>query len=251
MEDAFSNPQSVLLIGGTSEIGLATLREFVSPTLKTVVVAARDVESAKASAIVIAPNADVRGVFFDAVTCVPENLISDCIQVGSDVDVVILAAGMLGYQAADEASPARAAQVQHVNATIPMEIAHGLTLQLMAQGHGTLVVLSSIAAVRARRDNFVYGASKAALDAFCQGLSLLATGSGARVVIVRPGFVATKMTEGMSAAPFATTAAAVAADIKKALSHGKSGIVYSPPILRGVALGLANAPNSVVRRMKG
>src|SRR4029450_11965014 len=91
---------------------------------------------------------------------------------------------------------------------------------LRAQGHGTIVVLSSVAGERARRSNFVYGSTKAGLDAFFQGLGDSLVGTGASVMIVRPGFVHTKMTEGLDPAPLATTPEAVAEAIVRGLERG-------------------------------
>ena len=80
-----------------------------------------------------------------------------------------------------------------------------VTGRLRHQGHGRLVVLSSVAGERARSANFIYGSSKAGLDAFAQGLGDSLVGSGVDVMIVRPGFVVGRMTEGMTPAPFSTT----------------------------------------------
>src|SRR5918912_3480447 len=108
-----------------------------------------------------------------------------------------------------------------------------LAQRMRTQGHGTIVVLSSVAGERARKSNFVYGASKAGVDAFAQGLGDSLAGTGVHVMVVRPGFVKTKMTAGMSPAPFSTTADAVAEEIVKGLARG-SHTVWAPPLLRGV-----------------
>src|SRR5205085_1139433 len=91
-------------------------------------------------------------------------------------------------------------------------------------------------AERARRANFVYGSSKAGLDAFCQGLGDSLVGSGARVVVVRPGFVHTKMTAGRKPAPLSTTPDAVADAVVRGLEKGAETI-WAPPLARAAALG--------------
>ncbi|MEO7837110.1 MAG: SDR family NAD(P)-dependent oxidoreductase, partial [Acidimicrobiales bacterium] len=121
--------------------------------------------------------------------------------------------------------------------------------RLRQQGHGTLVVLSSVAGERARRANFVYGSSKAGLDSFFQGLGDSLVGSGVRVLVVRPGFVVTKMTAGLPPAPFSTTPNAVAAVIVKALERGDEE-AWAPPILRVVMSGLRHLPRPLFRRLK-
>jgi decaprenylphospho-beta-D-erythro-pentofuranosid-2-ulose 2-reductase len=103
--------------------------------------------------------------------------------------------------------------------------------QFRRQGHGKLVVLSSVAGERVRKANYVYGASKAGLDGFAQGLSDALAGTGASVLIVRPGFVHTKMTAGRKAQPLSTSPQAVAAATAKALRAGRR-IVWVPPALR-------------------
>jgi len=120
--------------------------------------------------------------------------------------------------------------------------------QLRAQGHGTLVVLSSIAGERARRSNYVYGSSKAALDAFAQGLSDRLVDSGVRVMIVRPGFVHTKMTAGETPPPLATTPGVVADSVIEGLAAGRP-IVWVPSMLRPVMSVLRHLPRPVFRRL--
>src|SRR5438552_633318 len=99
------------------------------------------------------------------------------------------------------------------------EIARATLLALVSRRARTIVVLSSVAGERARRSNFVYGSSKAGMDTFFQGLGDSLVGSGVHVMIVRPGFVRTRMTEGMDAAPMSTTADAVAGAVVRGLER--------------------------------
>jgi decaprenylphospho-beta-D-erythro-pentofuranosid-2-ulose 2-reductase len=108
--------------------------------------------------------------------------------------------------------------------------------------------MSSVAGVRARKDNFVYGSTKAGLDAFAQGLGDSLVGTGVRVMVVRPGFVHTKMTEGMDAAPFSTTAEQVADVIVSGLASGRE-VVYAPPVLRYPFAVLRNLPRAIWRKV--
>jgi len=118
------------------------------------------------------------------------------------------------------------------------------------QGHGRLVVLSSVAGVRARRANFIYGSSKSGLDAFSQGLADALEGTGVGVTIVRPGFVVGRMTSGRSPAPFATTPEAVADAVVGGIAAG-SAVVYAPPVLRWVFAVMRLLPGAIWRRMPG
>ena len=120
--------------------------------------------------------------------------------------------------------------------------------QLQRQGHGSLVVLSSVAGERVRKSNFVYGASKAGLDGFAQGLGDSLVGTGVDVLIVRPGFVHTKMTAGLKAAPLSTKPEAVAAEVAKGLRR-RAEAIWAPAPLRWVMLALRLLPRAVFRRL--
>ncbi|MDP9073466.1 MAG: SDR family NAD(P)-dependent oxidoreductase, partial [Actinomycetota bacterium] len=121
--------------------------------------------------------------------------------------------------------------------------------QLRQQGHGTLVVLSSVAGERVRRNNFIYGSSKAGLDGFAQGLGDALVGSGARVLIARPGFVIGKMTTGMTPKPLSSTAEEVAAATVGALERGDE-LVWVPGPLRAVMAVARHLPRPLFRRLR-
>ena len=136
-----------------------------------------------------------------------------------------------------------AVDIAAVNYVGSVSVAVPLAQRMRAQGHGTIVALSSVAGERARRSNFVYGSSKAGMDAFFQGLGDSLVGSGVRVMIVRPGFVHTKMTDGMDAAPLSTTPEAVADAIVHGLARGRETVwVPAPVALRDVGAAPRAAP---------
>ena len=120
--------------------------------------------------------------------------------------------------------------------------------RMRARGRGTIVVLSSVAAVRPRRANPVYGAAKAGLDAFARGLADSLHGSGVRVLLVRPGFVTGRMTAGMRPLPLATTPEAVGAATAAAL-RGRRATVWVPRRLSGLAIALRCVPRPLWRRI--
>jgi len=121
--------------------------------------------------------------------------------------------------------------------------------RLREQGHGRIVVLSSVAGERGRRKNFVYGSTKAGLDTFAQGLGDALAGTGVGVTVIRPGFVHTKMTAGMPAPPLSTTAERVAEAVERAI-RTDTEIVWVPPAMRWVMSGLRHLPRSVFRRLE-
>lgn len=246
MNNAVHQPQTVLVLGGASDIGQAIVTALVSPALRTVILAVRHPERVDADALRFG-DAEVVVVAFDALdTDSHEALISDVADRFGDLDIVVQAFGQLGAPGLDDpVEAARLAQVNYVGA-----VSSGLAVaaRLRHQGHGTLVVLSSVAGVRTRASNFVYGSTKAGQDAFATGLGHALHGSGASVMTVRPGFVRSAMTEGMDEAPFSVDPADVAEAVATGLRKGRS-VVWAPGILQFVFGLLRYAPGFVWRRL--
>ena len=252
MTDALGSPQSVLVLGGGSEIGLAVVRRLVERRARTVVLAGRHPENLKAQVDELRDlGAETVGVVaFDAADTETHSLfVDEVFGTYGDFDLVLLAFGVLGDQDEAERDPAVALEILQTNFVGAVSVALPVAARLRAQGHGTLVVLSSVAGERVRRANFVYGSSKAGLDAFCQGLGDSLVGSGARVVVVRPGFVHTKMTAGRAAAPLSTTPEAVAGVVVRGLETGAE-VVWAPPLLRFVMSGMRHLPRPLFRKIK-
>jgi decaprenylphospho-beta-D-erythro-pentofuranosid-2-ulose 2-reductase len=164
------------------------------------------------------------------------------------VELAVGAAAVLAADPAGRRTSAEAVQILETNTVgcgaLLLEIADAMR----AQGHGTIVVLSSVAGERPRRANFVYGASKAGLDALAQGLADDLAGSGVDLLVVRPGFVRTRMTAGMEPAPFATTPEAVAEAVARGVRTG-SHTVWAPGILRPVMALMRHLPRPLFRRI--
>jgi decaprenylphospho-beta-D-erythro-pentofuranosid-2-ulose 2-reductase len=163
-------------------------------------------------------------------------------------DTVVLAVGVLGGQAGLEADRAEALEVMQTNFIGSGALLLECLGRLREQGSGTLIVLSTVAVERPRASNAIYGAAKAGLDALAQGLADATAGSGVRVLVVRPGFVSTKMTAGLKPTPMATTAEAVAEATVRALD-GDAHTVWVPGRLRLVFAALRHLPRSVFRRL--
>jgi decaprenylphospho-beta-D-erythro-pentofuranosid-2-ulose 2-reductase len=251
MKDALGSVQSVLVLGGGSDIAAATTRALVGRRAHTVVLAARHPEQLDTTVKELHElgATTVETVRFDAGEVdTHDAFIEETFNRFGDFDVVLLAFGVLGDQESAERDASSALHVARVNYLGAVSVAVPLANRLRAQGHGTIVVLSSVAGERARRSNFVYGSSKAGLDAFFQGLGDSLVGSGVSVLIVRPGFVHTKMTKGRSSAPLATTPEAVADSIVRAIARGDE-IVWVPPALRYVMAGLRHLPRGIFRRL--
>ncbi|MEU3373267.1 decaprenylphospho-beta-D-erythro-pentofuranosid-2-ulose 2-reductase [Streptomyces sp. NPDC006660] len=249
MKDAFGTPQSLLVLGGTSEIALATARRLVARRTRTVWLAGRSSPALDSAAANLRRlGADVRTLDFDALDCAAHEVALGKVFAEGDIDMVLLAFGVLGDQTRDESEPMAAVRVAGTNYTGAVSAGLICAKALQAQGHGSLVVLSSVAGERARRGNFIYGSSKAGLDAFAQGLGDALHGSGVHVMVVRPGFVRTKMTAGLAEAPLATTPEAVALAIETGLRR-RSELVWVPGALRVVMSALRHVPRGVFRRL--
>ena len=252
MNDGLGAPQSLLLLGGTSDIGLAVVRALADGPLRTVVLAGRrkDALEDAATDLRTAGVKDVDTVLFDADDTASHGaMIDDVFDGHADIDVVLVAHGVLGDQEQAEQNPDEAVRILKTNFVGSASLGLHAARRLRQQGHGALVVLSSVAGERARRANFVYGSSKAGLDAFFQGLGDSLVGTGVRVLIVRPGFVRTKMTTGMDEPPLSTNAEEVAKVVVGAIASGKEQ-AWAPPALRYVMTGVRHLPRPLFRKLK-
>jgi len=251
VKDALGSVQTLLVLGGGSEIGLATARSLARERTRSVILAARDPARLEPAARELreAGASDVELVEFDAVEYAShERFVDRLFDREADIDAVVLAFGVLGDQSQLERDPAAARELLETNLVGAVSVTIPLVDRLRRQGHGTIVVLSSVAAERPRRANFIYGASKAGLDAFAQGLADSLVGTGVDVVVIRPGFVHTKMTAGLDPAPLSTTPEAVAEAIASALRR-PTHTVWVPSQLRAVMAVLRHLPRPLFRRV--
>ena len=251
MRDALGRYQRALLLGGSSDIGLAIVTRLVREHGVTeVVLAGRDPEGIGERTSELSNRCRVHVERFDAT----DGADAHRRWTGSlwdrygDIDIVIVAFGLLGDQAAAEADPTRAVEIATTNYVGGVSIGLTLADRMVRQGHGAIVFLSSVAGERTRPSNFVYGSSKAGLDAFAQGLGRRFAGDGLQVMLVRPGFVRSRMTAGMDPAPFAVDPDRVARDVSGGLRRG-ARTVYSPPVLRGVMSALRHLPEPLFRKV--
>jgi decaprenylphospho-beta-D-erythro-pentofuranosid-2-ulose 2-reductase len=249
VQNALGEVQTIVLLGGGSEIGRAIVEALVSPSTQVVVLAARRPDELAAGSLE-REGLTVETVRFDATDVDShEQFVRDLVARHGDLDVVIVAFGQLGEQAELDDDPARAAELVTVNYTGAVSASLAVAAQFRRQGHGRLVVLSSVAGERVRKDNFVYGSSKAGLDGFAQGLGDALAGTGAGVLVVRPGFVHSKMTVGMKTRPLATTPSAVAKATVDGLRKGRQ-TVWVPSTLRPAFIVFRHLPRGIWRRMK-
>jgi len=247
-----SGGRRVVVIGGTSEIALAIVRELQRRAPREVALVGRD-SAALARAADDLQAAGCRRVItleLDALeTDRHADILGQAFARLGGADIVVLAVGLLGERGGLPGDPASALEVLQVNLVGAGSLLIDAARRLRDGGGGALVVLSSVAAERPRRTNVVYGASKAGLDALAQGLGDALRDEGVRVLVVRPGFVHTRMTRGLQAAPLATTPAAVADVVADGLDRG-AHTVWAPRSLRWLMLIVRMLPRPLFRRMR-
>lgn len=250
MRDALGTVHTVLVLGGSSEIGLATAEALVRGRgARTVVLAARPSDRLeKAAARLREVGAEtVDTVAFDALDTDTHGAFVERVwREHGDIDVAIVAFGVLGDQADAEADPRAALDIVRTNYVGAVSVTIPMANRFAAQGHGAIVLLSSVAGERARRANFIYGSSKAGLDAFGQGLADRLVSEGVHVMVVRPGFVHTRMTEGMDPAPLSVGPQEVATEIVKGLDR-RAHTVHAPAPLRWLMAVLRHLPRPLFR----
>ncbi len=269
MKNSLGQPQSVLVLGGSSDIAKATVKRLIAQRCRRVLLAGRrqdELDSAAneiLSSIVPTLNAsspapeisgsltnsipEVFTGYFDAFDRKNHhNMIEECFSKLGQIDLVVIAFGLLGDENLDD--PSSVLNVIDTNysgvVSCLLQVAH----QLKTQGGGEIVVLSSVAGVRVRESNLVYGSSKAAIDSFCQGFAEKIEGDGIRLHIVRPGFIHTKMTRAMKPSPLSRQPEDVANAIVQTLGTDKV-IIWVPPAIRLVFMILQALPRSIFRKL--
>jgi decaprenylphospho-beta-D-erythro-pentofuranosid-2-ulose 2-reductase len=241
----------VLLVGGSSEIAIAIASRLASDGQVRPYLLGRDHDRLAAAAAALERagcSPPEFALLEDEDDAGRQPAIARAFEHPGDVEVVVIAIGVLGAQQGLDADPSNAAEVMRVNFVLSGTLLIDCLRWLRAQGSGTVVVLSSVAAERPRAGNAIYGAAKAGLDALAQGLADANALSDVRVLVVRPGFVRTRMTAGLPTAPFATTPQAVADATVRALS-GRAHTIWVPGRLRWVFALLRHLPRPIYRRL--
>jgi decaprenylphospho-beta-D-erythro-pentofuranosid-2-ulose 2-reductase len=260
--DAVGNPQTILLLGGTSEIGLAICERYLRNAAARVVLAElpdhprRDAAVAQMKA---AGAKSVEVIDFDAVDTESHPKVIEAAfknEVGGprDIDVAIVAFGLLGNAEELWQNQRKAVQIAEINYTAAISVGVLLGEKMRAQGFGQIIAMSSAAGERVRRSNFVYGSTKAGLDGFYLGLGEALREYGVRVLVIRPGQVRTTTTiehwkaTGTKEAPFTVDKEYVAELAVTASTKGKE-LVWAPGAFRYVMMVLRHIPRPIFRKL--
>jgi decaprenylphospho-beta-D-erythro-pentofuranosid-2-ulose 2-reductase len=235
-------PSRVLVLGATSSIAIATMRRLAAPHVHFMLVARNTNRLTAVSQDLLTRGAlavDTWVMDLDDTTGHPEMLTVVAERLGK-IDLALIAHGILGDQTAAEADFEVAAAILHTNFISTVSLLTWLGNYFQAQGGGTLAVVSSVAGDRGRKSNYVYGASKGALNIFLEGLRNRIDRAGVQVLTIKPGFVATPMT--------AHVPHKVARGILKAIKRGRD-VAYVPWFWSGIMLLVRAIPGRRFKKM--
>ena len=251
MLDAVGNPQTILLLGGTSEIGLAICERYLRTASARIVLAAMPDDPGRDDAVAQMKAAGAREVElidFEATDTGSHPKMIEEAFAGGDVDVAIVAFGLLGDAEELWQNQRKAVQIAEVNYTAAVSVGVLLGEKMRAQGFGQIIAMSTVAGERVRRSNFVYGSTKAGLDGFYLGLGEALREYGVRVLVIRPGQVRTRMSAHIKEAPLTVDKEDVAELAFTAAAKGKE-LVWAPPAFRYVMVVLRHIPRSIFRKL--
>ncbi|GFG98786.1 decaprenylphospho-beta-D-erythro-pentofuranosid-2-ulose 2-reductase [Mycobacterium timonense] len=249
--DAVGNPQTILLLGGTSEIGLAICERYLQNAHARIVLAAMPNDPSRDAAVAQMKAAGARSVeLIDFEATDPDThpkMIGEAFNAG-DVDVAIVAFGILGDAEELWQNQHKAVLAAEINYTAAVSVGVLLAEKLRAQGFGQIIAMSSAAGERVRRSNFVYGSTKAGLDGFYLGLGEALREYGVRVLVIRPGQVRTRMSAHVKEAPLTVDKEYVANLAVTAAAKGKE-LVWAPAAFRYVMMVLRHVPRPIFRKL--
>ncbi len=251
MLDAVGNPQTILLLGGTSEIGLAICERYLRNASARIVLACLPDDPGRDDAVTqmkAAGAREVEVIDFDAVDTDSHPKIIERAFAGGDVDVAIVAFGLLGDAEELWQNQRKAVQIAEINYTAAVSVGVLLADKMRAQGFGQIIAMSTVAGERVRRSNFVYGSTKAGLDGFYLGLSEALREYGVRVLVIRPGQVRTRMSAHIKEAPLTVDKEDVAELAVRSAAKGKE-LVWAPPTFRYVMMVLRHIPRPIFRKL--
>lgn len=252
MATAFQ-PTRALILGGTSDIGASIIDELVARGLRELILTVRDPNSEAAQALLHRwENTEITLLAWDATeVATHRDFARSVCRDHGPIDLVVCTVGMLGHHAGVSMAAVDIETMLHTNSIGPIGVLNELANTLDPALPARIVVLSSVAAVRPRKSNFIYGSSKAALDSAARGMRDALSATAIEVVIVRAGFVHSSMTVGLDPAPFAATSAAVGTAIAERIHSGRGGVMWTPKILGPLFGVLSLLPTALWRRIAG
>lgn len=245
MKNGLGTVQSAIFFGATSDICGEIIDSLSQRGLSIAVLCGRSMNELDVQAAVLRksfPFLQVEVMYFDASdTAGAERTVAHATSMVGDIDLAVLAHGQLDDEHLGLIDPSAGIKTADINFTSNIALGLALAHQFRKQAHGTIIFISSVAGVRVRRSLAVYGAAKRGADSFFCALDHFLGEFNSRAIVVRPGFVKTKMTRSHTVPPFAVESDAVAKAIMAALDLGQQ-IVWVPRSLRYVFLAMTHLP---------
>ena len=249
--------ETALVLGGSSEIAQAILLELKPQGLKRAVLAVRSPQEIEPLLDSLLPGLELAVCTWDATDASGSaQMVADAGKFLGRIDLVVCAVGMLGHHAGRGMAPEAISLMVQTNFAGPASALSAAAEFLIEQNKAdrsqvsTLLVLSSVAAARPRKSNFVYGSTKAGLDSFARGLGDALVGTGVRVMVLRPGFVRSRMTTGLEPAPFASDPRQVAVYAERELAKKRSKeVIWIPGKLGPLFAVFTNLPSALWRKI--
>ncbi|MEU7139394.1 decaprenylphospho-beta-D-erythro-pentofuranosid-2-ulose 2-reductase [Nocardia sp. NPDC046473] len=251
MINAVGNPQAILLLGGTSEIGLAICTEYLKKGPARIVLAALPNDPLREDAVAqlkAAGASQVDVIDFDALDTDSHPKVIDAAWDGGDIDIAIVAFALDGDPEELWQNQRKAVQVAGINYTASVSVGVLVGEKMKAQGFGRIIAMSSVAGERVRRSNFVYGSTKAGLDGFFLGLGEALRPHGPRVLVIRPGMVRTRFSAHVKEAPLTVDKEDIAVLAVSAAQKGKE-LIWAPGAFRYVMMILRHIPRPIFRKL--
>ena len=242
--------KSLLLVGGTSDIGRATALRYAGAGWCVMLAARNEAEAQRnADDIVARSGAPVTVHRLDILDTEAFKPFLDALP--AQPDTVVCVVGELGDQGRGEADMDHARMVMRTNFEGPALFLGLVAERFLARGTGTIVGVSSVAGDRGRASNYIYGAAKAGFTAFLSSLRNRLAHQGLRAVTVKPGFVRTRMTAGMKLPPLLTAEPdEVGEAIFRAAENGGGDVIYTRRIWRPVMTVIGAIPERVFKRLR-
>ena len=243
--------KKILIIGATSAIAESTARRYAKEGASLYLLARNEERLVSLTA-----DLKIRGASSVTYALLDVNdrsrheaVIKEVVKTLGTIDVALVAHGTLGDQKACEDDVERALLEFETNAVSTMALLTRLANLFEKQHGGTIAVISSVAGDRGRASNYVYGTAKAAVTTFCEGLQARMFPSGVHLLIIKPGMVATPMTEGLSMPAFLVAEPdQIAADIIRAIEK-KTDTLYTPWFWKYIMAGIIHVPSALFKKL--
>ncbi|RQM44658.1 SDR family oxidoreductase [Paraburkholderia bannensis] len=242
--------KNILIVGATSAIATACARRWATEGANLFLVARNGERLQQVADDLVARGAKRAACFQLDINEVERHaaMLESCQAELGKIDIVLVAPGTLPDQAQCQDSAEVAMREFNTNVTSIIGLLTPIANLIEAQRSGTIAVISSVAGDRGRPSNYLYGSAKAALSTFCEGLNARLFKAGAHVVTIKPGFVATPMTQGLPLpGPLVATADKVAGDITRAIEK-KKDVLYTPWFWSLIMLIIRSVPKFLFKR---